>query len=115
MKTHELDFDSIVFAELRANLSATIAQTVKAMRNKGLSEGTVSAKIKIGMMNTTDENGEIHTTAIFEPKVTTRIGSGAEEKCGKTGGRITIGNDGTLMIGSEQVTMDELMDDQKGA
>ena len=115
MKAHELDIDSIVFAEMRADLSATIARTVKAMKDKGLSEGTVGAKIKIGMMSSVDENGEIHTTAIFEPKVTSRIGSSAEEKCGATGGRITVGNDGTLLIGSEQVTMDELMDDQKGA
>lgn len=115
MKAHELDIDSIVFAELRANLSATIARTVKAMKDKGLGEGTVSVKIKISMLSTAGENGEIHCSAVFEPKVTSRIGSSAEEKCGATGGKITVGNDGQLLIGSEQVTMDELMNGQKGA
>ena len=115
MKAHELDLDSIVFAELRAKLNATIEYTVRQMKEKGLAEGQVSAKIKIGMISGTDENGEIHTTAVFEPKVTSRIGSSAEDKCGATGGRITIGIDGSVIVGSEQVTMDELMDDQKGA
>ena len=115
MKAHELDIDSIVFAEMRAELNRAIAGTVMTMKNKGLREGTVTAKIKIGMMSTVDEQGEIHTTAIFEPKVTCKIGSSEEQKCGATGGRVTISDDGQLLIGSEQVTMDELMDDKKGA
>ena len=105
MKAHELDLDSIVFTEMRNRLNASIAQVVKLMKEKGLTEGQVSAKIKIGMMSSVDENGEVHTTAIFEPKVTSKIGSSAEDKCGATGGRITIGNDGQVLVGSEQVTM----------
>ena len=115
MKAHELDLDSIVFIEMRSRLNQTIADTVRAMKDKGLSEGQVGAKIKITMMSSVDENGEVHTTAVFEPKVTCKIGSSEENKCGATGGRITIGDDGTVIVGSEQVTMDELMDDQKGA
>ena len=115
MKAHELDLDSIVFAEMKAQLNGLIAHTVRQMKEKGLSEGQVSAKIKIGMMRTVDENGEVHTTAIFEPKVASKIVSSAEDKCGATGGRITIGEDGQVLVGSEQITMDELMDDQKGA
>jgi len=115
MKAHELDLDSIVFIEMRSRLNRTIADTVRAMKDKGLSEGQVGAKIKITMMSSVDENGEVHTTAVFEPKVTCKIGSSEENKCGATGGRITIGDDGTVVVGSEQVTMDELMDDQKGA
>ena len=67
------------------------------------------------MMQTVDENGEVHSTAIFEPKVTWKIGSQAEDKVGATGGKIKIADDGRVLIGSEQVTMDELMDQQKGA
>lgn len=115
MKAHELDLDSIVFAEMRLRLNEAIADAVRDMKSKGLSEGQVSAKVKITMMTGTDENGEIHTTAVFEPKVTSRVGSSSEDKCGATGGKITIGNDGSVLVGSEQVTMDELMDDQKGA
>ncbi|MBR4122288.1 MAG: hypothetical protein IKR06_03260 [Erysipelotrichaceae bacterium] len=115
MKAHELDLDSIVFAELRRKLNEAIERTVWRMKKNGMPEGQINAKIKIGMLSHTDENGEIHTTAVFEPKVTYKIGASEEEKCGATGGKITIGDDGSVLVGSEQVTMDELMDDQKGA
>ena len=109
MKAHELDIDSIVFAEMRMKLNNMIDETVRTMKSKGLSEGAVSVKIKIGMMECTDENGEVYTTAIFEPKVTSKFGSSAEDKCGGTGGRITVRSDGQVLIGSEQVTMDEII------
>ena len=115
MKIHELDFDSPVFTKLKAMLSMHITNTVKRMDSKNLSEGTVSAKIKISLMQTVDENGEIHSTALFEPKVTAKVGDSSEDKCGATGGRIVVQADGSVLIGSEQVTMDELMDDRKGA
>lgn len=115
MKQHELDLDSMVFAELRHNLNESIKYVISQLSEKGLSEGTVTAKIKIGMMKSTDENGEVHQTAIFEPKVASKIGSSYEDKCVATGGRIQISGDGSVLIGTEQVTMDELMDDQKGA
>ena len=110
MKIHELNIDSPVFAQLRDMLSLSVADAVKKMSTKNLAEGTVSAKIKISMMQSIDENGEIHRTAVFEPKVTQKIGSSAEDKLGATGGQISFGDDGQLLIGSEQVTMDELME-----
>ena len=113
MKAHELDIDSIVLAEMRMKLNNMLDKTVRTMKSKGLNEGTVSVKIKIGMIESTDENGEVHTTAIFEPKVTSKVGSSHEDKCGGTGGRITFGSDGQVLIGSEQVTMDELMEEKR--
>ena len=113
MKAHELNLESPVFAHMLLELDHEIKHTVKNMREKGMSEGAVTAKIKIHMMNGVDENGDIHTTVIFEPKVSAKIESTTEEKIGPTGGRVTIGTDGELMIGSEQVTMDEII--QKGA
>lgn len=113
MKAHELDIDSIVFAEMRIKLNNMLDKTVRTMKSKGLNEGAVSVKIKIGMIESTDENGEVHTTAIFEPKVTSKFGSSHEDKCGGTGGRITFGSDGQVLIGSEQVTMDELMEEKR--
>lgn len=115
MKQQELNLDSEVFILLRAEMSRAIAETVKEMRLKLMPEGSVTAKIKIGMMNSVDENGEIHNTVIFEPKVTAKVGRSTEEKCGAGGGRIEIGNDGQVLIGQAQVSMDEMMDDRKGA
>ena len=110
MKAHELNLESIAFAELRLKIDAELRRVVEAMERKGLAEGQVTAKIKIGMITGADENGEIHSTAVFEPKVTSKIGSSYEDKCGATGGRITVQGDGTVILG--QISMDEL---EKGA
>ena len=113
MKAHELDLDSMVFASLKMRLNGDIQRVVKEMQEKGMPEGSVTAKIKIAMLTTIEDNGEIHTSAVFEPKVTTRIGSSSEEKCGPTGGKITVMNDGSVIVG--QISMDELLEKQKGA
>lgn len=113
MQAHELSIDSVALAQLKSILNKEISDIVRLMKEKGLSEGQVSAKIKIGLMSTVDENGEIHTTAVFEPKVTSRIGSSYEEKIGATGGKITVTDDGTVILG--QIGIDELLAEEKGA
>ena len=110
MKQHELNLDSNVFDRLRYRLSNEISETVREMMEKDLSEGTVTAKIKVGVIQAADENGEVHRTVVFEPKVTSKIGKTSEEKVGATGGRLTIAENGDLLIGNEQVSMDELME-----
>ena len=113
MQAHELDIDSIALAEMKLTINREIRDVVTMMKDKGLSEGQISAKIKITLMTAVDENGEILSTAIFEPKVTSRIGSTYENKCGATGGRITVTNDGTVILG--QIGMDELLAEKEGA
>ena len=110
MKAHELNLESIAFAELRMKIDNLLQKVVETMESKGLSEGCITAKIKISVMTGTDENGEIHSTAVFEPKVSCKIGSSYEDKCGATGGRITVQRDGTVVLG--QISMDEV---EKGA
>lgn len=113
MKQHELDIDSAVFAQLRYELSKAIQDSIIQMKLKDLSECTVSAKIKIGLISTVDENAEVNYSVIFDPKVTSKIGRSTEKKVRGTGGRITIGDDGELLIGTNQVTMDELIDNKE--
>jgi hypothetical protein len=113
LKAHELNLDSIALTEFKNTMDREIGDVVRLMKEKGLSEGSVSAKIKITVMTGVDENGEFHNTAIFEPKVTSRIGSQFENKCGATGGRITITDDGSVILG--QISMDEVMAEKEGA
>ena len=112
MKAHELNIDSVALAELKALMNSELQRVVRQMEKKGLYEGAVGVKIKIGMMETVDEAGEIHHTVVFEPKVTARYGSSGEEKCGATGGRVTVDGEGNVILG--QISMDELTN-QKGA
>ena len=110
---HELSIDGVEFALLKTMLDEQIQKTVRQMKEKHLDEGSVSAKIKIEITESMDENGEFHYTALFEPKVTSRIGSSFEDKVGATGGRITVQDDGTVIMG--QISMDEVLGEQKGA
>ena len=115
MEAQELSLESPVFALMLARLEREINDTVRDLIQKGLTSGNVSAKIKIGLLKTTDENGEIHNTVIFEPKVTSKIENSYEEKVGVQGGRVEIGEDGKIIFGTKQISMDELMKEQKGA
>jgi hypothetical protein len=115
MEAQELSLESPVFAAMLYRLEKEINDTIRDLIQKGLTSGNVSAKIKIGLMSATDENGEIHNTVIFEPKVTSKIESTYEEKIGVRGGRVEIGEDGQIIFGNKQISMDELMKEQKGA
>lgn len=115
MAPHELSIDSPVFAGALLMLGDKINDTIKDLIKKDLSIGQVNLKIKIGIMQAPDEDGVFHNTVIFEPKVTRRIESSEEEKCGGSGGRIEINKDGQIIIGTNQISMDELLEEQKGA
>ena len=111
----ELNLENIAFCEFMYKLNKAITETVKELKLKGMSEGSVSAKITIGMMSVPDENGEIHHTAIFEPKVTHKVGKSWEDKCGGTGTQIVISDDGEVMIERNQITIEDVMKDKEGA
>ena len=116
MTQQELSIDSMVFFELKYRLNKEINDMLREMKTRHLSEGSVTAKIKIGLIETMDENGEYQINAVFEPKVVGKIGRSYEQKIRATSEQIRIGDDGEILIGSEQVTMDEVMEKaSKGA
>ena len=115
MAPHELNIDSPVFAGALLMLGDKITETIKDMIAKNLSIGQVDLKIEIGVMQAPDEDGVFHNTVIFDPKVTRKIGSTEKTKCGGSGGRIEINKDGQIIIGTNQISMDELLEEQKGA
>ena len=115
MKQEELNVDSLVFRGMKAMLSAEIIDTIKTMEEKRIHNGSVSLKIKLEMLERTDENGEFHRTLIIDPEVGSRIERKYKSKCGDTGGRMGYGEDGELTILTNQISMDEIPKDQKGA
>ena len=115
MEAQKLSLESPIFAATLYRLEKEINDTIRDLIQKGLTSGNVSAKIKIGLMQVPDEDGVIHSTVIFEPKVTSKIESANEEKIGVQGGRVEIGEDGEIIFGNKQISMDELLDKQKGA
>ena len=115
MKPHELDINSPVYAGVLEMLGHEINSVITDLVKKDLSEGAVTLKIKIGIMKSPDEDGVLHNTVVFDPKLKSNIGRSRDEKLGVGGGRIEIDKDGKIIIGTNQISMDELLDEQKGA
>ena len=114
MAQKELSFDSEDFAGMRYVITTEMDKVVRLMKQKGLKSGSLSFKIKIGMMEMTDDDGAIRQVFIFDPDISSRIGDKYKAKCHAVGGEISIGEDGELLVGkAEQVTIDELMEEQK--
>ena len=115
MKPHELDINSPVYAGVLETLGREINKTIKDLITKDLSEGKVTLQFKLGIMSAPDEDGVFHNTVIFEPKLKSSIGRSAEDKLGAYGGRVAIDEDGRVIIGTNQIDIDELLEEQEGA
>lgn len=114
MAQREFSFDSQDFAGMRYVIDEKMKEVIMEMKRKGLPSGAVSVKIDIGMLETPDENGEIRNVFVFDPKISSKIGKQFKAKCHAIGGEISFGEDGELMVGkADQVTIDELMEEQK--
>ena len=115
MKPQELNIDSPVFTGMLLNLGNEINNTIKAMVEKDLGEGSVTLKLKIGIMHSYDEDGTILNTVILDPRLKSNIGRSREDKLNPKAGRIEINKDGKIIIGTNQIDMDELLEEQEGA
>lgn len=114
MAQKEFSFNSDDFAGMRYVIDEKMKEVIMEMKRKGLPSGAVSMKIDIGMLATPDENGEIRDVFVFDPKISSKIGKQFKAKCHAIGGEISIGEDGELLVGkADQVTIDELMEEQK--
>lgn len=114
MKPQSLDLESEVFDEFRANLDAAIRMTVAQLVQKDLTAGTINTKIDIAIKKEADEEtGEIIYIPTIEPDVKIKFGAKGGLKCKRaTGFLMKQKQDGTFLIGSKQIEIDELM---KGA
>ena len=114
MAQKEFSFDSEDFAGMRYVITMEMDKVVRLMKEKNLKSGSLSFKMKIGMMEVTNDDGTIRQVFIFDPDISSRIGDKYKAKCHAVGGEITVGEDGELRVGrAEQVTIDELMEAQK--
>ena len=111
MKTQELTINGEMFEELRTNIDVAMKNLINRMITERIDKGNVSAKISITMKEFIDDNGEI----VRMPEIDYNIGMGMSEKDSMKGNvqrglilqRCAAGR---LMIGSEQMSMDELME-----
>ena len=116
MKTQELTISGEMFEELRTNIDVAMRILINRMITAKINKGSVSAKIAITMKEFIDDNGEI----VRMPEIDYNIGMGMSEKDSMKG-NIQRGlflqrcAEGRLMVGSQQVSMEELMTAQEEA
>jgi hypothetical protein len=117
MKPQELTLESDVFNGLRINMNEAIRIVMKSLISKKLYHGSVTAKIDIMLTEETDENtGECCLMPAFFPEVSFEIKNKDKIKCNpETGMYLKKGPMGQLIIGTNQITMDELIAEQEGA
>lgn len=110
MKPQRLSIESEALEEFRQKLNAALEIVTCQMVRKDMTEGTVSAKIKITLAEKYDENtGEMYHLMSLEPDVKMKIGQSDGMKCGKTDCIMQRDAEGRPVIASNQIGMDEVM------
>ena len=117
MKPQILDLDSEVLAEFKRSMNYAIKTVIDQLTAKGLTAGEVTGKIKIRVdMHTDKETGEIYYMPEIEPDVNLKIGASGKMDCNKQAGMILRKSPcGTPVVSSNQITITELMEAEKGA
>ena len=117
MKPQELNIESEIFDDLREKFDIAINAVIRNLINKSMGEGSLTAKIKIQLDKHVTSDGEVSYMPTFEPKINIKIGAKGDIECEKAEGLLLKEScDGRHVIGTSQVTMDELIDEiKKGA
>lgn len=117
MRPQRISIESEVLEEFRQNLNTALEIVTCQLARRKLREGTISAKIKIKVQENADkESGEVFFNMELEPDVKMKIGSSDKLECQKQGGIIMQpDNDGRPMIASQQIDMNDLMQESETA
>ena len=114
MEPQVLSLDCEALKGFRYLFDAMLRNMVGKMEEKGLSSGTVTGKVKILLDTVTDQGGEIRTVMEIKPDVNVKIGETDKAELDKMRGIfLQFDVNGNPVIGTEQVTMDEMI--RKGA
>ncbi len=110
MKPQELNIESEIFDELRGKFDIAINSVIRNLIAKNMGEGTLTVKLKVKVDQTVDQDGEVIYMPSFEPKINIRIGAKGDIDLNKVEGlQLRCPADGKLIIGTEQISMDEYM------
>ena len=114
MKPQELSLNCEIFDEFRDRLDKAITIIMRNMVSKGIHAGSITGKIKIELSQTTTDDGEIIYMPKIKPAVNLKLSAKGDIECGVQDGFLMKpdGNDG-FVIGTSQVSMDELMEEQR--
>ena len=112
MKPQRLSIESEALEEFRQSLNAALEIVTCQLIRRKLHKGVVSAKVAITLEERADpKTGEIYYDMVLEPNVNMKIGAGESLKCGTKKAIMKPDETGRPLIASEQIGMDELMDE----
>ena len=112
MKPQRLSIESEALEEFRQSLNAALEIVACQLIRRKLHKGVVSAKVAITLEERADtKTGEIYYDMELQPGVNMKIGASDKLECGKKSAIMKPDETGRPLIASEQIGMDELMDE----
>ena len=115
MKPQELNLNCEVFDVFRMRMDLAINALMRNMIEKDMMTGNITAKIDVELMKKVTDDGEVIWMPEIKPCVNLKIGAKCKLECPTKGGfMMKQGNEG-FIIGTNQVSMDELMDGKEGS
>lgn len=112
----QLSMANKAFADTRIKMDAMLNLLMNQLIEKDLVTGTVSLKIKVEMKTQVTDDGEIIYMPEIEPKISMQIGGKGSLDCFVPKGLVMKhGQDGKNIVCENQIHMDEVMKEEKGA
>lgn len=112
----QLSLGNKIFANTRIMLDAYLNTLIRTIIEKDLSSGSVGLKIDVDIMKKVTDDGEIIYVPEFEPKVSMKVGGSINDKCHvKKGLIMKRSHDGKNYVCENQISMEEVANEQKGA
>ena len=112
MKPQRSSIESEAREEFRQSLNAALEIVACQLIRRKLQKGVVSAKVAITLEERADpKTGEIYYYMELQPGVSMKIGASDKLECGKKSAIMKPDETGRPLIASEQIGMDELMDE----
>lgn len=116
MNHHEFGLESEILEEFRENLSRALRVVGQQLIDKKMPGGTVTATIGIALEEQTDQKtGEIYYDIEVTPNIKIKIGAKGTVDCDPKKGLLMRDKYRNLVIASNQISMDEILEAQKGA
>lgn len=109
MKPQQMDLNCELFDDFRQALDNAIRIVLDRMIEKGLDSGSITGKLDITLRTSVSEAGEVMYLPEIEPKVAMTVGTKAKIDCTKQMGFLAKLSEGGVVVGTDQVTMDELI------
>ena len=104
------------FADTRIKLDVMLNLLMNQLIEKDLMSGSVTLKINVDMKTHVTDEGEIIYMPEIEPKIAMKIGGSGSLDCFVPKGLVMKhGQDGKNIVCENQIHMDEVMKEEKGA